>query len=50
MTTITIGEETWKRLSARKSPGDSFDDVVTRLLDQDDRLSAEADGGALADA
>ena len=32
-TTITIEKRTWKRLNSRKEPGESFDDVVDRLLD-----------------
>lgn len=32
-TTIQIDRETWRRLNARKEPGDGFDDVVRRLLD-----------------
>lgn len=31
-TTIQIDVETWQALSARKQPGDSFDDVIQRLL------------------
>lgn len=32
--TIKVTKETWQRLSARKTPGDSFNDVVERLLDE----------------
>lgn len=35
-THIRVTEETWKRLNQRKGPGDSFDDVITRLLDESD--------------
>jgi predicted CopG family antitoxin len=31
-TTIEIKTETWKQLNSRKMPGDSFDDVIKRLL------------------
>lgn len=31
-TTINVKPETWKQLNARKNPGDSFDDVIQRLL------------------
>ncbi|ELY86884.1 hypothetical protein C485_08207 [Natrinema altunense JCM 12890] len=33
-TTVTVSTETWKRLTLRKDPGDSFDDVITELLDE----------------
>ncbi|ELZ08190.1 antitoxin VapB family protein [Natrinema saccharevitans] len=33
-TTVTVSTETWKRLTMRKDPGDSFDDVITDLLDE----------------
>jgi len=34
ITSIQLGTDTWKRLNAQKqSPSDSFDDVVTRILD-----------------
>lgn len=35
-TTIEISRENWQRLSGRKRPGDSFDDVITRLLESGD--------------
>lgn len=31
-TTVELKRETWEELHIRKNPGDSFDDVVTRLL------------------
>lgn len=34
-TTIQIRKQTWKRLSAQKEPGDSFDDVIRRLLNEE---------------
>ena len=33
-TTIEIKSDTWRRLNAQKEPGDSFDSVITRLLDE----------------
>ena len=35
-TNIGISNETWRRLNARKHPGESFDDVLQRLLDETD--------------
>ena len=31
---IKISPENWRRLNAKKNPGDTFDDVVSRLLDE----------------
>lgn len=31
---IRVTEETWKELNKRKEPGDSFEDVIERLIDQ----------------
>lgn len=31
-TTITVSRDTWEKLHRRKAPGDSFDDVVSRLI------------------
>lgn len=33
-THVRVSEENWRRLNARKEPGDDFDDVVTRLLEE----------------
>ena len=33
-TTIQIADGVWERLNARKRKGESFNDVVTRLLDE----------------
>ena len=30
---IRVSEANWRRLNALKTPGDNFDDVVGRLLD-----------------
>jgi len=35
-TTIEIKTETWRELNMRKEPGDSFDDVIKRLLEKTD--------------
>lgn len=35
---IEVARETWSELNARKGPGDSFDDVVSRTLDRHDEL------------
>ena len=35
-TTLQVSKDTWKRLNARKEPGETFDDVITRLLDDSD--------------
>lgn len=32
-TTIEVKRETWRKLHMRKGPGDSFDDVITDLLE-----------------
>jgi predicted CopG family antitoxin len=32
---IRVGGDTWRQLNARKRPGDSFDDVIQRLLEGD---------------
>lgn len=37
---IRVTEKTWKELNQLKGPGDSFDDVIQRLLEED-----EADEG-----
>jgi predicted CopG family antitoxin len=31
-TAVNVTERTWRRLNARKRPGESFDDVVDRLI------------------
>jgi transcriptional regulator len=35
-THIRVTEDTWAALNARKRPGDSFDDVIQRLLEEGD--------------
>lgn len=35
-TSIRLDRETWKRLNQQKEPGESFADVVNRLLDGSD--------------
>ena len=34
-TSIQISRETWRDLNQRKEPGDSFDDVIQRVLSED---------------
>lgn len=34
MATISIDEDVWQDLNKRKEPGDSFNDVVERLLEE----------------
>lgn len=41
-TTIEVSVENYKRLNAQKGPGESFNDVVGRLLDESD---GDGDGG-----
>ena len=36
VTSIQVRNETWQELNARKQPGDTFDDVIQRLLDADE--------------
>ena len=39
VTTIQIQRETWRRLNQRKrGPNETFDDVIQRLLDEDDAV------------
>jgi predicted CopG family antitoxin len=41
---VKVDEDTWRRLNARKRPGDSFEDVIERMLDDvesDQPLEAE---------
>lgn len=35
-TRVRVSKKTWRRLNARKEPGDSFDDVLDRLLARHD--------------
>jgi len=40
---IRVSEETWTRLNRRKGPGDSFDDVLRELLEQEQEETREAE-------
>ena len=40
MVTIEADEEVWRELTVRKDPGDSFNDVLRRVLDLDDSTAA----------
>ncbi len=31
---VNVSEDNWRRLNAMKKPGDTFNDVVDRLLDE----------------
>ena len=33
-TTLQVTKETWKELNLRKEPGETFDDVIQRLLEE----------------
>jgi len=33
---IRVRDATWQELNSRKKPGESFDDVITRLLNECD--------------
>ena len=52
-THIRVTEDTWAALNARKRPGDSFDDVIQRLLEkgrerqsEDHAHAGQQEGGA----
>jgi predicted CopG family antitoxin len=34
---VKLKDETWKALNQRKEPGETFDDVVTKLVEQDNQ-------------
>lgn len=42
VTTVDLAESTWRELNARKKPGDSFDDVISRLLEEPDEKEEAA--------
>lgn len=46
---IRIKRDTWKRLHALKGPGDSFDDVISSLLDEDEEGNPKKPTTATAD-
>jgi hypothetical protein len=41
---IRVSEATWHQLHRRKGPGDSFNDVLERLLDEVEDEEAQTDG------
>lgn len=45
VTSIEIKKSTWKELNQQKEPGDSFDDVIQRLLHAREEPEEEPDGG-----
>ena len=40
---IRVAEETWVKLNKKKRPGDSFDDVLQRLLNEDREETTDPD-------
>lgn len=40
--TIRVTPENWQRLNGLKEPGESFDDVITRLLEEDQNSDDES--------
>ena len=44
-THIRVSSETWTRLTARKKPGDSFDDVIKEALDELEEFEDSAESG-----
>jgi predicted CopG family antitoxin len=40
-THIRVTGETWKKLNQRKEPGESFDDVLQRLIAESEERSTE---------
>ena len=33
-TTMKVKRDTWKQLNKQKEPGDTFDDVISRLIEE----------------
>ena len=44
-TTVNVSHDTWKRLTMRKEPGKTYDDVIAELLDtvEECELATESD-------
>jgi predicted CopG family antitoxin len=42
-TTITVDNEVWQELNVRRLPGDRFNDVIERLLEDVDELQERVD-------
>lgn len=40
-TTVNVSKETWKRLTLRRDPGDTYNDVIAELLDIADECESE---------
>jgi len=40
---IRVSTETWRELNQRKQPGDSFEDVLQRLLSEDQEPISESE-------
>lgn len=43
---VRVTEDTWKELNQRKGPGDSFDEVIRRLLDAAEAAKEDEEGNA----
>ena len=46
ITTVKVSRETWQDLNSRKTPGDSFDDIIRELIEQDQPCSADETNSA----
>lgn len=49
ITTVKVSKDTWRRLNIRKTPGDSFDDVIADLLEQVEAQEGNPKTAATAD-
>ncbi|WP_134671696.1 DUF7557 family protein [Halorussus marinus] len=36
MTTVSVSADTWKRLNRAKEPGESFDEVLQRIMNEEE--------------
>ena len=41
ITTVKVSRETWQDLNSRKTPGDSFDDIIQQLIAQERDCSTD---------
>jgi len=46
ITTVKVSRETWRALNSRKTPGDSFDDIIQQLIDQEQDCSTDETNSA----
>lgn len=42
-TTVKVSHDTWRRLTDRKTPDTTYDDVIDELLDEVEQQEAAAD-------